>query len=50
VVNLEDYNLELVVLTMNQVRPKELQNQWPIIPTKIANKENTWQRAFSGIF
>jgi hypothetical protein len=27
VVNLEDYNLELVVLTMNQVRPKELQNQ-----------------------
>jgi hypothetical protein len=26
VVNLENYNLKLVVLTMNQVKPKELQN------------------------
>jgi hypothetical protein len=26
VVNLKDYNHELIVLTMNQVKPKELQN------------------------
>jgi hypothetical protein len=39
VVKLEDYNLKLVVLTMNQIRPEELQINdllsLPRLPTKI---------------